>query len=526
MGAHMNNKLLLGMLLVSMVVGGLAFAFIPVVPVQAATNVSGIISSDTTWTQAESPYTFTGPVAINASVTLTIQAGVTINIGSWYLQVNGTLNAKGTTTNPIYINSNTNAVSNVGSAITFSSLSTNWNGQTETGCIIENAVLTSIPIIIENASPQINNNKITFNSSNIYPHPTISVDGGSPTISNNIITVTGSDFQGTGISVANSGSPKISGNTIIGVNCFVGDGIWSSGNAAIFGNYISGWACGIKSTNDVIGENIVHSNIPVNDMVTGCGISVGPNSVVQNNTIIYNPEGIVINYPSSIIAHNNLFYNQYNVATTSAANVNATYNWWGTIDTQAINQTIYDFNDNFNLGTVFFVPFLDSPNTRAPTFVNASANDGGSIAPRGIVSVSYGGSQTFNVIADAGYHILNVLVNGTSVGTVNSYTAQNIQGATTISAIFAPDPSPSPTPSSSPLPSPSPTPSSTPIVTSTPDSTPSIPEFPLLIILPLLIIVATAAGLLFKFKKASVSPNIFKGSRRTLEINHVVKRKE
>jgi hypothetical protein len=42
---------------------------------QSGTNVTGIITSDTTWTQADSPYNFTGPVAVNANVTLTIQAG-------------------------------------------------------------------------------------------------------------------------------------------------------------------------------------------------------------------------------------------------------------------------------------------------------------------------------------------------------------------------------------------------------------------------------------------------------------------
>ena len=42
-------------------------------------------------------------------------------------------------------------------------------------------------------------------------------------------------------------------------------------------------------------------------------------------------------------------------------------NWWGTTDQQAINQTIYDSNDDFNLGTINFVPFLNSPNPQAPS---------------------------------------------------------------------------------------------------------------------------------------------------------------
>jgi hypothetical protein len=38
-----------------------------------------------------------------------------------------------------------------------------------------------------------------------------------------------------------------------------------------------------------------------------------------------------------------------------------------TTDTQAINQTIYDFKNDFNLGSLTFIPFLSSPNTQAPT---------------------------------------------------------------------------------------------------------------------------------------------------------------
>ena len=57
-----------------------------------------------------------------------------------------------------------------------------------------------------------------------------------------------------------------------------------------------------------------------------------------------------------------------------------------------------------------------------------------------------------------------LLVNGKSVGSVSSYVAQNIQGATTISAVFEKDAeaTPTPTPSPTPLPSPTPNPTSKP----------------------------------------------------------------
>jgi hypothetical protein len=78
---------------------------------------------------------------------------------------------------------------------------------------------------------------------------------------------------------------------------------------------------------------------------------------------------------SSKIIYNNIQNNQLSISLIDTIsnkldsnNVNATYNWWGTTDQQAINQTIYDSKDNFNLGTVDFVPFLTIPNPEAPTY--------------------------------------------------------------------------------------------------------------------------------------------------------------
>jgi RHS repeat-associated protein len=73
------------------------FALWPV-PTASATNVSGTISSNTTWTLANSPYVMTGNVTVNAGVTLTIQPGVVVKLNSTSRQliVNGALHAVGT----------------------------------------------------------------------------------------------------------------------------------------------------------------------------------------------------------------------------------------------------------------------------------------------------------------------------------------------------------------------------------------------------------------------------------------------
>jgi hypothetical protein len=72
--------------------------------------------------------------------------------------------------------------------------------------------------------------------------------------------------------------------------------------------------------------------------------------------------------------------------------------------------------------------------------ITASAGANGAISPSEFVGVNYGNNQTFNITANTGYHIIEVKVNGTSVGAVKSYTFNNVQGAYTISATFAPKP--------------------------------------------------------------------------------------
>ena len=169
------------------------------------------------------------------------------------------------------------------------------------------------------------------------------------------------------------------------------------------------------------------------------------NPTVKNNTVINNLNGISFNIigeynVNPMILENNIYGNGFNIYSTVSNNINATYNWWGTTDTQAINQTIYDYKNNFNYGNVTFTPFLTVPNSRARTYINATTSTGGSINPSGITKANYGDSQTFNITPDSGYVISDVSINGTSIGAVTLYTAQNIQGTTNISVTFTAPP--------------------------------------------------------------------------------------
>src|SRR5439155_15539162 len=71
--------------------------------------------------------------------------------------------------------------------------------------------------------------------------------------------------------------------------------------------------------------------------------------------------------------------------------------------------------------------------------LTASARAHGSIAPSGAVSVNAAPNLTFTITPDANYHVADVLVDGSSVGAVTSYTFTNVIANHTIAASFAVD---------------------------------------------------------------------------------------
>ncbi len=74
--------------------------------------------------------------------------------------------------------------------------------------------------------------------------------------------------------------------------------------------------------------------------------------------------------------------------------------------------------------------------------ITASANGGGSISPSGSVVVSDTANQSFTIASNSGFHISDVLVDGSSVTAVTGYTITHVVSNHTISAIFAQDAAP------------------------------------------------------------------------------------
>ncbi len=359
-----------GFLIVSLLFG-LAFIFnthFGVAQVaQTATSISGVLNSDTTWTQAGSPYILTGNVLVPSGVTLTIQAGAILNLNTYYIEVNGTLNATGTISNliNIYGGSTAGDLGNPFVALNPSGITFYGSGDIEYASVnsqisiyssdVEVAYTYGANILVLDGSPLITNNSQCG----------ISVTWNSPTISNNYITG--------GLDVID-GAPIISNNNITGSISADGEFMQINDNI-IYGSIL----CGLTHT------VLIEGNLVVNTNIDGAGIYLSgtePEQIpqgtitIENNTFADSYYGVDVSFYGYQLVNTfylNLAFNNfenitgYNLYWYSKINLNATLNYWGTTNEQVINQSIYDSENDFNLGTVSFVPYLSYPNSQAPT---------------------------------------------------------------------------------------------------------------------------------------------------------------
>ena len=63
----------------------------------------------------------------------------------------------------------------------------------------------------------------------------------------------------------------------------------------------------------------------------------------------------------TIIENNIQSHGQYAIHNEKDSNITATNNWWGTANISEIEELIYDYYDNLDIGEVFFEPFAQAP---------------------------------------------------------------------------------------------------------------------------------------------------------------------
>ena len=164
----------------------------------------------------------------------------------------------------------------------------------------------------------------------------------------NNATIQNNLFFANNYGIQTDGIGTIDGNTIVN-NVYGVDG-----GDPIVNNIIANNSVG------VVGGSTIEGNLIVDNRL---GLSGGIQ--IRNNTIVNNTLGIQSGF--STLVYNNIYGNGLNVNFTSSTDANATYNWWGTTDTDKISQTIFDYKNDFRLGRVNFVPILTAPNSAAPS---------------------------------------------------------------------------------------------------------------------------------------------------------------
>ncbi len=104
--------------------------------------------------------------------------------------------------------------------------------------------------------------------------------------------------------------------------------------------------------------------------------------------------------------------------------------------------------------------------------ISVTVGKGGSVSPRGRVSVAEGDSVTFVITPDEGYEVREARIDGAGLGPMEEYTFYNVTDNHTFYVIFQTAPeSPEPSPTESPEPSPTESPAAT--ETPAPEETPT-----------------------------------------------------
>ena len=111
------------------------------------------------------------------------------------------------------------------------------------------------------------------------------------------------------------------------------------------------------------------------------------------------------------------------------------------IDKVYVDDVMVNVTGTSTMATYEFLD-LDAPHSIFATFkpimytIMATSDFNGTITPKGAVQVEWGNDKTFQMIGNEGYVVSNVIVNGESKGTLDSYTFEDVKANGTIHATF------------------------------------------------------------------------------------------
>ena len=399
---------------------GSATPQLTVISASSSTNVSGYITTNTTWTLVGSPYVITADVIVTSNVFLTIEPGVVVKfVAGTSLVIDGGLIARGNSTPRITFTSNATArapgdwgsirirssgLCNITNSIIeyattgldFESLGSRsffWQGQVRSNIV--GIRLYGYSIILDELAVERNTD------SGIY------VDDGDLDITNSLISNNNIGIKGNFGGILTINNCTVSNNTNDGISTD-GTPIDNLLNSRIIGNGGRGLSINrflLNCNNTIVSNNlgggiyvtyqfanIYNSNISMNDgygVSSDSGVTIS-GSIISNNSIGGVSGGNVNIEYTSIMDNGNIgvtatggnmhFCNlnnkgSYEVKNTGSNNINATYNWWSTTDVTLIRQRIYDYYDDPSLGEVSYVPFLNSTKATLSIFTSGVSSD-------------------------------------------------------------------------------------------------------------------------------------------------------
>jgi len=136
------------------------------------------------------------------------------------------------------------------------------------------------------------------------------------------------------------------------------------GDSVIRGNIITGY--GIHSSHSG-GSTVIQNNLIVN--VTDAIYLKSQATAIRNNTLQNTNTAITLHTGAPTINYNNFI--NYTIVSIllagNAADIDASNNYWGQTNVNAINLTVHDLKYDLNVGRVNIAPILDSANPNAPS---------------------------------------------------------------------------------------------------------------------------------------------------------------
>ena len=349
------------------------------------THVCGLITGDTTWTAANSPYELDCEVGVPPGKTLTIQPGVVVyGTQAFGIQVQGTLVAVGDPGNHITFrcafdpcvaggdgNGKWSGIlflqgASAASSVSYADIIGASNGvQDYPGATLDHDTFTG-----DGMGVRYDFAHAVSMQHDDFEQPTVrglSSGGGNVQLANDTFfaprTPSGSccptalSYTGVG-----GGTLTISSSTFTGVGrliVFKGDSFYLS-DSTVQGGY----GASITGTAYISKSNFENDAPAIDFTDTSGGLSV------TSSTIVDNQQGLLLRSVASHFIHisNNDLENTQNIDIQSGnitGAIDATNNWWGTTDPAAIQQTIVDCRQSSLLPCVNFQPVLSGPCTPA-----------------------------------------------------------------------------------------------------------------------------------------------------------------